>query len=228
MAQAAGGGWRIVDQIDVAGTDAPFAADGAPPTRLEKAAARATADASLVPILLSMRDGAWAFGGDGSAGFVPPLAPMPKDEDPPVKWSVGDAIEIGPTDDGYLGSWYEGEVVATSGGPDPASVQVRYAKLEDDDGAPLTEWQPKACLRPRPPPVIPEASASGFAVGDPLQMWYNDGWWECVVVPTARRQGGGRRRRRRRRRRPAVGCRPRRRRRRSASTSSITTRSTAA
>ena len=25
-------------------------------------------------------------------------------------------------------------------------------KLEDEDGTPLTEWQPKSCLRPRPPP----------------------------------------------------------------------------
>ena len=54
----------------------------------------------------------------------------------------------------------------------------------DADGTPLTEWQPKGCLRPRPPSIVDGCfPPDHFADGDPLQLWYNDGWWECVVVP---------------------------------------------
>ena len=66
-----GEGWLLVDQVGISGAEPTFSEDDKP-TRVEKLAARAVADASLVPILLTQVDGAWRFGGDGTPNFLPP------------------------------------------------------------------------------------------------------------------------------------------------------------
>ena len=177
------GAWSLDQQVNLSGPE-PIFSDGGAPTKIEKAAAKAAADPSAVPILLLQEDGAWKFGGDGSSSsFQPPLAPLPKDENPPLKFSRGEKVEVGALDEGYVGSWYAAEIIATSGG-EPGHVQIRFDTLQDDDGTALTEWQPRACLRPRPPSMLPDCfPPDHFAEGDPLQLWFNDGWWECIVVP---------------------------------------------
>jgi len=123
----------------------------------------------------------WSFAGDGGpAPFVTPLAPLP-DETHETRFSPGDSVEVGPTDEGFKGSWYAATLLAAEGGPEPGMVQLRYAALEETDGVPLVEWQPRACVRPAPPLVAEGASLSELPEGLPVQMHFNDGWWECAV-----------------------------------------------
>ena len=119
---------------------------------------------------------------------LPPAASAaaaPRDEAPNLKLVKGEKVEVGAQDEGYVGSWYEASILKVgTHGENAGLVQVQFDHLEDDDGAALTEWQPKHCLRPRPPGVLPgHFPPRSFKEGDPLQLWYNDGWWECVVVP---------------------------------------------
>ena len=110
-------------------------------------------------MLLKQEDGAWSFGGDGTKDFVSPLAPLPKDEHM-TKYAVGDKVEVGPTDEGYVGSWYAAKVIATSGGK-PGELHLEYTTLEESEGVPLREWQPRTILRPMPPPFAAGAPPAG-------------------------------------------------------------------
>ena len=126
-------------------------------------------------------------------------------------------MEVGPTDEGYLGSWFSAQVrhifylalpahaclrdslsvfvashhlaawlpmqVLQVTGGEPGTVCVKYATLEESDGVPLVEWQPVGCLRPPPPPIAPGYfPPEQFSVGELLQLWFNDGWWECEIT----------------------------------------------
>ena len=81
-----------------------------------------------------MRDGAWVFGGDGTPGFEPPLAPLPVEESPPKFWSKGDKVEVGPTDEGYVGSWFAGVIVDTSPEKVAARSHLEIASRRDLGG----------------------------------------------------------------------------------------------
>lgn len=74
------------------------------------------------------------------------------------------------------------QIIKTTGG-EAGTLCVRYATLEEAEGVPLVEWQPVTCIRPAPPPLA-EGSfpPEHFNVGDLLQLWYNDGWWECEIT----------------------------------------------
>ena len=65
--------------------------------------------------VLRQDEGRWAFGGDGRMGdFAPPLAPMsPQTEG---TFPVGTRVEVGPTDEGYVGSWFSAVVSELEGG----------------------------------------------------------------------------------------------------------------
>ena len=156
---------QLVEQVAIAGAQPVHAAEGAPPTPIDEAVAAAAGEEQLFTVLLRQEDGAWSFGGDGSTGFVSPLAPLPKDEHM-TRYAAGDAVEISPTDEGYVGSWYEGKVIATSGGK-PGQLHLEYSTLEESEGVPLREWQPRTIVRPKPPPFsagsFPQARASASA-----------------------------------------------------------------
>ena len=72
---------------------------------------------------------------------------------------------------------------ALTGGPEPGLVEVKYDALEDSEGVPLKEWQPRGVIRPLPPPLAagtfpPEEIPEGM----PVQMHYNDGWWGELYI----------------------------------------------
>ena len=48
------------------------------------------------------------------------------------RYAPGDPVEISPTDEGYVGSWYEGTVIATSGGK-PGELHLEYTTLEESE-----------------------------------------------------------------------------------------------
>ena len=217
--------WSLEGQLTLRGSEAARGEDGEPPAKIDKAATKAAESDDLVTVMLAQQDGSWSFAGDGTAAFTPPLAPLPVDTAAPQRWNKGDKVEVGATDEGYVGSWYAGQIAAVSGG-EAGKVLIQYDTLENGDGTPLTEWQPRSSLRPPPPGMMSGVwPPAHFADGDPLQLWcadasasrsrnrrqqctpllhppfltlpsspslglpplarprYNEGWWECVVVP---------------------------------------------
>ncbi|XP_024535854.1 uncharacterized protein LOC9637881 [Selaginella moellendorffii] len=109
-----------------------------------------------------------------------------------ASFEVGDKVEILCQDSGLRGCWFIGVIV----GKTSRRVRVRYDDLQDDDGKEnLEEWVStskvaqldklniRAHSRPalRPCPATgPEAVACSF--GTPVDVWWNDGWWEGVVI----------------------------------------------
>ena len=180
--------WRLDAQLTLRGDEAATGESGEPPAAIEKVAAKAADDPNLLTVQLTQQDGSWSFAGDGRASFVPPLAPLPVDENPQARrWSKGDRVEVGPVDEAYVGSWYAGQIAAFAGGNqggEAGTVKIQYDTLTNEDGTPLTEWQPLKCLRPRPPGMIEGVwPPSHFDEGDLLQVLVHEGWWECIVVP---------------------------------------------
>jgi hypothetical protein len=176
-------GWEVEQQLDISPVE-PLHSDGpaGSPTALETVVQAAASQANTFTILLQQQDGDWSFGGDGRPGtFVPPLASLPSDTHV-TPLAVGAAVEVGPTEEGYIGSWYSAKVTALEGGPEPGHVQIQYDSLEESDGVPLREWQPPSVVRPVPPATAPGAfPPDEICAGTPLQMFYNDGWWECIA-----------------------------------------------
>lgn len=109
-------------------------------------------------------------------------------------FSNGAEVEISSDEDGFRGSWYEGIVVR------PIQKKQRTNKDDDDDDEssnklrvlveyktlmadkkgkrPLKEAMTLVQLRPRPPPE----RRRKFKVSDEVDAYYNDGWWEGVVM----------------------------------------------
>ncbi|KAL3382092.1 hypothetical protein AABB24_001922 [Solanum stoloniferum] len=110
-------------------------------------------------------------------------------------FSNGAEVEISSDEDGFRGSWYEGIVVR------PIQKKQRTNKVDDDDDdessnklrvlveyktlmadkkgkRPLKEAMTLVQLRPRPPPE----RRRKFKVSDEVDAYYNDGWWEGVVM----------------------------------------------
>jgi len=175
--------WEVEKQLDFSPVE-PLHADGplGSPTTLDTVVQAAASMANTFTVLLQQQDGDWFFVGDGRPGsFAPPLAALPPDTHV-TPLAVGDAVEVGPVEEGYIGSWYSAIVTALEGGPEPDRVQVQYDSLEESDGVPLREWQPRKVVRPVPPATAPGAfPLDEISEGTLLQMFYNDGWWECIA-----------------------------------------------
>ena len=102
---------------------------------------------------------------------------------------LGMKVEVLQRDDGYQGSWYEGEV-AKHVFPDKCSVRY-FELLEVDDDAPsgaepakLVGEEPAKYLRPLPPAASVSEHAAWLATlkpGDDVELSYDSGWWDMAV-----------------------------------------------
>ncbi|KAH6780663.1 hypothetical protein C2S52_011900 [Perilla frutescens var. hirtella] len=89
----------------------------------------------------------------------------------PRRFRRGDLVEVASVQEGFVGSYYEGTVVADLV-KDGYVVQYRTLLKEDLSG-PLREVATTAEVRPRPPPVM----AEDFRLHDLVDAFDNDGWW---------------------------------------------------
>lgn len=94
----------------------------------------------------------------------------------------GAAVEISSDEPGFRGSWYPGTVVTTPS--DSVRCQVEYTTLFfDKEGRKrLKEVVDMAQLRPPAPPMSEREKKRVIAVGEEVDAFYNDGWWEGVVT----------------------------------------------
>lgn len=89
---------------------------------------------------------------------------------------TGDKVEVRSDEEGFIGAWYEAEVVHLES---PSTCVVEYEQLLSDDGFPLQEIVLLSNLRPRPPPLSHRPS---WLQGHLVEAYDRDGWWAGVVI----------------------------------------------
>lgn len=93
-------------------------------------------------------------------------------------FSPGSAVEISPDEPGFRGSFYLGTIIEPSGS-DSYLVEYKTLVTESSKGSrPLREVVEFSQLRPAPPPEAKWV----FRMGDEVDVYHNDGWWEAVVT----------------------------------------------
>ncbi|XP_061352757.1 protein AGENET DOMAIN (AGD)-CONTAINING P1 [Gastrolobium bilobum] len=93
------------------------------------------------------------------------------------KFKKGETVEVRSDDEGYKGAWFIATVVDIIG---KDRFLVEYRDLTTDDGTQdLKEETHARFIRPCPSQLAFVASFKQFQEVD---AWYNDGWWEGVVL----------------------------------------------
>ncbi|KAJ0980129.1 hypothetical protein J5N97_008384 [Dioscorea zingiberensis] len=111
-----------------------------------------------------------------------------------LPFKVGQKVEMLCQDSGIRGCWFRCTVLQLS----EKRLKVQYDDVMEEDGCGnLVEWVPalkpaapdklgmrctgRLTIRPRPPcNSLPDHSA--LQIGTPVDAWWNDGWWEGVVI----------------------------------------------
>ncbi|EXB53015.1 hypothetical protein L484_018899 [Morus notabilis] len=90
----------------------------------------------------------------------------------------GSAVEISSDEPGFQGSFYLGTVISLCSSD---SYLVEYKTLVTESSRPLREEV--GLFQVRPPPPSPSPGARWiFGMGDEVDVYHNDGWWEAVVT----------------------------------------------
>ncbi|KAL5714002.1 hypothetical protein ACHQM5_016022 [Ranunculus cassubicifolius] len=93
------------------------------------------------------------------------------------QFSKGMQVEVCSDEDGLRGAWFEATILRPS--TKRHKVYVEYKNLTTVKGSNLLkEFVNEVNLRPVPPR---EANRS-FNLNDEVDAYYNDGWWEGVVI----------------------------------------------
>ncbi|CAH9147826.1 unnamed protein product, partial [Cuscuta epithymum] len=116
-------------------------------------------------------------------------------EEPLLKFDIGSQVEIMSQDSGLRGCWFRGVVIKKH--KDKVKVQYKDVKDAEDEAKNLEEWvlstklaapdkfglriNGRTILRPSPLPRKGRVSWA-FNVGASVDAWWNEGWWEGIVV----------------------------------------------
>ncbi|KAL6278329.1 hypothetical protein ACE6H2_021930 [Prunus campanulata] len=93
----------------------------------------------------------------------------------------GKRVEVCSRQEGFQGSYYAATILQYMG---DNKYKVKYDRLvcEDDHSKPLEEVVEADEIRPRPPPPPPEKAKAGFAEGDRVDAFDNDGCWAGTIT----------------------------------------------
>ena len=136
-------------------------------------AAKAAAAATKRP-----RDEATKGGGGRAAPKLTASGRKPGAPPPSLSsfvYSFGMNVEVAGAEEGFIGSWYSGEVMAVK-----EKLLIQYDSLFTTSGKPQSEWLDKSRLRPCPPDPAP-GFLSGSRSGRQLELRHDDGWWQVEV-----------------------------------------------
>ncbi|KAJ1420831.1 Agenet-like domain [Sesbania bispinosa] len=99
------------------------------------------------------------------------------------KFKKGGIVEVSNDDEGYKGAWFIATIVDIIG---KDMFLVEYRDLTTDDGTQLLKEETNSgFIRPCPPEVPTVGSFKQFQEVD---AWYNDGWWEGLVLEVLNRR----------------------------------------
>ncbi|CAK9859750.1 unnamed protein product [Sphagnum jensenii] len=108
-----------------------------------------------------------------------------------VFFEVGDRVEMLCQDSGLRGCWFKGVVTRRVS----RRLKIQYEELQNEDGeGNLEEWisvwrlagpdklgvriVDRTTVRPFPTPC----TSADYYIGQAVDVWWNDGWWEGIVV----------------------------------------------
>ncbi|KAH8950292.1 hypothetical protein BDL97_10G077200 [Sphagnum fallax] len=108
-----------------------------------------------------------------------------------VFFEVGDRVEMLCQDSGLRGCWFKGVVTRRVS----RRLKIQYEELQNEDGeGNLEEWVSawrlagpdklgvrivgRTTVRPFPTPC----TSADYYIGQAVDVWWNDGWWEGIVV----------------------------------------------
>ncbi|MED6209274.1 hypothetical protein PIB30_053131 [Stylosanthes scabra] len=94
------------------------------------------------------------------------------------KFKKGIMVEVRDENEGFEGAWFIGTIVS-SVGKDRFLVEFRDLITDDGTHQLLKEEVHENFIRPCPPEV---PSVSSFKQFQEVDAWYNDAWWEGVVL----------------------------------------------
>ena len=102
----------------------------------------------------------------------------------PRQWArVGMGIEVRLPEPLFRGAWWEGELLEMTN--QSAHVRIHAFAARDGCEERLDEWVPWGRTRPTPPPP-PTDFLRATRFGEPVEIWWADGWWEATLVAIAR------------------------------------------
>ncbi|XP_076929949.1 protein AGENET DOMAIN (AGD)-CONTAINING P1-like [Bidens hawaiensis] len=92
-----------------------------------------------------------------------------------MKFKRGDQVEVMDMGPGFVGSYYDGNIISTSG--NEYIVQFRTL-LENDESGLLREFVKAEKIQPKPASV----ELSSFRLGEMVDVYANDGWWTERII----------------------------------------------
>lgn len=101
--------------------------------------------------------------------------------DPNSYFKKGAAVEISSDEDDFRGAWFMGTVINRSKTKEKNKVFVEYKTLmsDQDETKFLREKVDIIQLRP---PAPRETWRTRFSLGEEVDAYYYDGWWEGVIT----------------------------------------------
>ncbi|EOA40166.1 hypothetical protein CARUB_v10008882mg [Capsella rubella] len=94
----------------------------------------------------------------------------------------GAAVEISSDETGFRGSWYLGKVITIPSSEDKCQVEYTTLFFDKEGTKPLKEVVDMSQLRPPAPPMSEREKKRVIAIGEEVDAFYNDGWWEGDVT----------------------------------------------
>jgi hypothetical protein len=100
----------------------------------------------------------------------------------------GNFVEVKMDEDGLRGSRYSARIITIEA--ERAFVEFpAFFQSDEDDETHLTDWVRLEQLWPQPPPPPPDFFER-LEIGEPLELYHEDGWWEVALTRSRQAPGG--------------------------------------
>ena len=95
-------------------------------------------------------------------------------------YAPGSHVEVRGLDEGFLGSWYQCQVLEAREARSTIRLRVRYLAFQEEDGSFWEDWFDQQNVRPMPPDHDPSFILE-LKKGQPLEIDIEEGWWEVEL-----------------------------------------------
>ena len=95
-------------------------------------------------------------------------------------YAPGSHVEVRGLDEGFLGSWYQCQVLEAREARSTIRLRVRYLAFQEEDGSFWEDWFDQQNVRPMPPDHDPSFILE-LKKDQPLEIDIEEGWWEVEL-----------------------------------------------